>query len=105
MTSDSTCPAPRSQVIELYFMEHRAKLIDVAAFLDRLDRAGDSDAGEDFRVEAFRRALSIVGDGQPRRARRVLELFSDHTTEPIESAVGMKGAFGACPGAGPGAGA
>jgi hypothetical protein len=29
----------REQVIDLYFMEARAKLIDLAAFLDRVDRA------------------------------------------------------------------
>ncbi len=94
---ESTCPAPRSKVVELYFLEHRAKLIDIASFLDRVDRA-PADAGEtDFRVEAFRRALSILDDGEPQRARRVLELFSDHSRTPIESAAGMKGAFGACP--------
>ncbi len=92
-----TCPAPRSKVVELYFLEHRAKLIDIASFLDRVDRA-PADAGEtDFRVEAFRRALAILDDGEPQRARRVLELLSDQSTMPIESAAGMKGAFGACP--------
>ncbi len=51
----------------------------------------------DFRVRAFRRALAIVGDDGPDRARRVLEVLSDHSTDPIPSAAGMKGAFGACP--------
>ncbi len=98
MTSNKpTCPATRSKVVELYFLEHRAKLIDIASFLDRVDRA-PADAGEtDFRVETFRRALAILDDGEPQRARRVLELLSDHSTMPIESAAGMKGAFGACP--------
>jgi hypothetical protein len=31
----------RQQVLDLYFMENRAKLIDLAAFLDRLARAGE----------------------------------------------------------------
>ena len=35
----STCPLTGPQVVDLYFMEHRAKLLDLAAFLDRLDRA------------------------------------------------------------------
>ena len=95
--NEDTCPAPRSKVIELYFLEHRAKLIDIASFLDRVDRASADGPGTDFRVEAFHRALAILGDGAPQRARRVLELFSDHSTTPIESAAGMKGAFGACP--------
>jgi hypothetical protein len=36
-----TCPASRSKVVDLYFLEHRAKVIDIAAFLDRADRAED----------------------------------------------------------------
>ncbi len=98
MTSNKpACPAPRSRVVELYFLEHRAKLIDIASFLDRVDRAPADGEGADFRVEAFCRALAILDDGKPQRARRVLELLSDQSTMPIESAAGMKGAFGACP--------
>ncbi len=96
-TPEPTCPAPRSRVVELYFLEHRAKLIDITSFLDRLERAADGNAPTDFRIEAFRRALAVLSDGGPDRARRVLELLSDHSPEPIESAAGMKGAFGACP--------
>ncbi len=93
-----TCPASRSKIIDLYFMEHRAKLIDIAAFLDRLDRAGNDTAQDDFRIEAFRQALAIVRDDQAHRAQRILDLFSDHSTEPLASAAGMKGAFGTYPG-------
>ncbi len=96
-TTEPTCPAPLSRIVDLYFLEHRAKLIDIAAFLDRLERAADGAAPTDFRIEAFRRALAVLSDGGPDRARRVLELLSDHSTEPIGSAAGMKGAFGACP--------
>lgn len=85
------CPADRARVTDLYFMEHRAKLIDVAAFLDRVDRAGGED---DFRMRAFREALALLHDGRTERARRVLEHFSDHTDEPINEAPG-KGADGA----------
>ena len=93
-----TCPASRSKIVDLYFMEHRAKLIDIAAFLDRLDRAGDDTAENDFRIEAFRQALAIVSDDQAHRTKRILDLFSDHSTEPLASAAGMKGAFGTSPG-------
>lgn len=97
MTDQPTCPAPRSRVVELYFMEHRAKLIDIAAFLDRLDRSEDDLGGEDFRVAAFREAVRILLEDRPDRARRVLEHFSDPTTEAIPAA-GVKGAAGAWPG-------
>ncbi|MHC5001830.1 MAG: hypothetical protein ACYTJ0_01790, partial [Planctomycetota bacterium] len=83
---------------DLYFMEHRAKLIDIAAFLDRVDRAAGDGGEADFRMRAFRDALEILREPGPDRARRVLELFSDHTTAPLESAAGLKGAHGADPG-------
>jgi hypothetical protein len=89
-------PLTRSQVIDMYFMEHRAKVIDVAAFLDRVDRAKDDAKGEDFRMSAFRESLRLLMDGKPHRARRVLELLSDPTSEPIPKAP-MKGALGAFP--------
>lgn|SRR5262245_8507764 len=91
-------PLSRSQAIDLYFMEHRAKLIDIAAFLDRVDRAPEASGAksEDFRMRAFHDALNILSDGRPHRARRVLELFSDPTLEPIPKAP-MKGALGAYP--------
>lgn len=95
--SDSTytCPQNREEVINTYFMEHRAKLIDVAAYLDRLDRARPVSDETDFRDLAFRNAISILTDGESQRARRILDLLSDHTTEMPQSADGMKGALGA----------
>jgi hypothetical protein len=84
----------RQQVLDLYFMENRAKLIDLAAFLDRVDRA----PGEaDFRLTAFREAMKHLSDGQPGRAKNVLLSLSDPTNEPIDQAPG-KGASGAWPG-------
>jgi hypothetical protein len=86
-------PHSRTALADLYFLEHRAKLLDIAAFLDRCDRA-PADGPDDFRLDALRRALPILTDGRPHRARRVLELMSDHSTLPIDSAP-MKGAMGA----------
>ncbi len=94
-TSPVGCPLSRSQVVDMYFMEHRAKLIDVAAFLDRVERAGDEGV-DDFRMKAFRDALAILADGSPERAARLLDLFSDQSQEPIEAAP-TKGATGAWP--------
>jgi hypothetical protein len=87
----------RSQdVIDRYFLEHRAKLIDIAAFLDRLDRTCDHGvAGEDYRVTAMFRALNILSDGKTNRAGRILEIFSNKTTALPQSAKGIKSATGA----------
>ena len=84
----------RQQVLDLYFMDARHKLIDLAAFLDRVDRA---DGAPDFRLDAFRQALRALEGGQPERARQVLLSFSDPTTEPIAAAL-TKAACGAWPG-------
>jgi len=76
-------------------MEHRARLIDIAAFLDRVERADGGGNAEDFREASFRQALGILSDGKPQRAARILSLLSDHTTAMAQSADGMKGASGA----------
>ncbi len=90
-----SCPQTREQVLNMYFMEHRAKLLDVAAFLDRLDRAKPTSDSMDFREAALKKAVSILLDCEVHRAKRILELLSDCTTEIPQSAHGMKGASGA----------
>ena len=84
----------RQQVLDLYFMDARCKLIELAAFLDRVDR-GTGDA--DFRLAAFREAMHHLAGGEPQRAETVLRAFSDPTVDPIAKAPG-KGAVGAWPG-------
>jgi hypothetical protein len=81
----------RTQVLDLYFMDARSKLIDLAAFIDRVDRA---DGKEDFRMKAFRDALAELGGNKKEKAKQVLLAFSDPTTKPIAKAPG-KGAVGA----------
>ena len=84
----------RQQVLDLYFMEARAKLIDLAAFLDRVDRA---EGKADFRLAGFNAALKQLRVGDSSRAKNVLLALSDPTTEPIPAAT-TKAACGACPG-------
>jgi hypothetical protein len=84
----------RQQVLDAYFIDARHKLIEIAAFLDRVERA---DGGNDFRLTAFEAALSELRQDGADRAQRVLMAFSDPTTEPIPVAPG-KGACGAWPG-------
>lgn len=73
------------------FIPVRAKLIDVAAFLDRVERHQTAD---DFRCAALRAAAALLVDGKPDRARRILEKLSDPTTEP-EAVSSGKAALGA----------
>ena len=83
----------RQQVLDLYFMDARCKLIELAAFMDRVERA---DGAEDFRMTEFRKALREL-DAKTPRAEKVLLVLSDPTTEPIPAAT-TKAACGAWPG-------
>lgn len=86
----------RQQILDLDYLDARSKLIDIAAFLDRVDRAeGDAD----FRLPALKSALKQLAESAaPDRAARTLLAFSDPTTDPIAKAPG-KGAVGAWAGA------
>ncbi len=79
-------------LVDLHFMDARCKLIDIAAFLDRMQRHNLTD---DYRIHALRNALPCLGSEKPDRARRVLESLSDHTESPIDAA-SVQGAYGAC---------
>jgi hypothetical protein len=81
----------RQQVLDLYFLDARHKLIELAAFLDRAERATGK---EDFRLQAFRAAVGQLSGGKKQKSKRVLLAFSDPTAMPVEKAEG-KGACGA----------
>ena len=81
----------RQQILDLYFLDARHKLIELAAFLDRVERA---EGGDDFRLKEFQAALGHLGGQQRHKAKAVLLAFSDPTLEPVAKAAG-KGALGA----------
>lgn len=88
--SDWTPPSTVN-LVDLGFMDARSKLIDLAAFLDRIQRADQTD---DFRVQALKNAITLLSLNEPKRAKEVLLSFSDPSTAPIEKAT-MQGAIGA----------
>ena len=86
-------PKTGRELVDEYFIENRTRVLEIAAFLDRLDRADRSLPERDFRVRAFREALAVLGgapdaaaDGSPdaTRVERIQMLLSDPTTEPLE---------------------
>jgi len=81
----------KKQTLDLYFLTARHLLIEVAAFMDRVDR---SEGEEDFRIIAFRKAVEELSKGGSNRAERILNVFSDPTTEPVEKSA-SKSATGA----------
>jgi hypothetical protein len=90
-----SCPLGTGRIVEEYFVENRHRLLDIAAFLDRLDRSRDGqDPGDDFRVAAFRKALRVLADPEPGRVRRIQMILSDPTVEPRGSS-DRKAAWGA----------
>jgi hypothetical protein len=94
-TPGITCPINRKQIIDEYFIENRTKILDVAAFLDRLDRAGVEATPPDFRVEALRNALNVLHSSTESRVMQIQMIFSDPTTEPRQKLdqKAAKGAF------------
>jgi len=82
----------RQQTLDLYFLDARHKLVELAAFLDRVERAEGKD---DFRLHAFRTALAKLEGKRKNKAKDVLLAFSDPTKKPIAAAT-TKAACGAC---------
>ena len=84
-------PSPKTgrELVDEYFIENRTRLLEIAAYLDRLDRSDSSLVDRDFRVRAFRDALRLLeappAPGEPpTRVERIQHLLSDPTTEPLE---------------------
>ena len=82
------------EIIDQYFLEHRAKVLDIAAFLDRVDRCKEKE--EDFRIDALRDSIKELLSSTEGRTERILLLLSDQTKEPVDCA-STKGASGAVP--------
>jgi hypothetical protein len=89
-------PLSAQEILESSFLENRARILEIAAFLDRIERAdGAAAAITDFRYQALLDAVRLLLAPGGSRAREVLLCLSDPTMEPIASATGMKSAVGA----------
>ena len=71
---NSPVPMSAQDVIEREFLEIRAKILELAASFDRMDR-GDGTASEKP-MELIRQGLEILSEDEPNRAERVQMLFS-----------------------------
>jgi len=84
-------PLKAAEILDLYFIENRARLLDIASFLDRIDRhEGAEQARGDFRYQAFMKCVSALLDSAGNRTKAVQLLCSDTSSEPLESAIGLK---------------
>ncbi|MFL5330751.1 MAG: hypothetical protein ACJ8C4_17770 [Gemmataceae bacterium] len=68
-------PLPAAKALDSYYLDARARLLDLAAIFDRIDRGGQV---ADPRLDRLRSGLQILADKDRHRAARVQELFSDH---------------------------
>ena len=87
------CPLTGSQIVDEYFIENRTRLLEIAAFLDRLDRVDRKCAEQDFRMQVFRDAVDALGTPGG-RLNRIQMLLSDPTTDPLDR-LDRKSALGA----------
>lgn len=69
----SSMPAPA--VLDREFFEIRAKILEIAASLDRLDR-GEGDVRIDPRCQQLMQGIDILKESKEGRAERVQSLFS-----------------------------
>lgn len=70
-------PIPAPAALDQFFHEARAKLLDVAAILDRIDRGADAPAVQsDPRLGKVREALELIRERGDGRAERLQQLFS-----------------------------
>ncbi len=71
-----------SEVVAKYFLEARAMILELAALLDRYDRAraqAPDSPPDDPRMELLYQALALIAQRNttPDRVERVLVMFSD----------------------------
>ena len=81
MSTIPVTPPPKPmcarEVLDAYFLETRAKLIEIAANLDRVDRAPQRvEVERDARLRFVHDALAILQSPQSNRAELIQKLYS-----------------------------
>lgn len=81
-------PSDAAEILNRDFLEMRAKIIELAAMRDRIDRAEGS-VRCDPRMEKILQAIRQLADDEPDRAEQVQRLFSNAYDERWQSAFEM----------------
>lgn len=76
----------KKDLLDLQFIEMRHLVVELAAFLDRIDR---HPGPGDFRVEALQNAIRILSEPRSSRAKAVLDSLSDKSTSPVAGKAGL----------------
>lgn len=70
-------PLSAQCTLDLYFLEARSKLLDIAAMMDRLSRGANAESlAEDPKMVRIRQALEVLLGGSADRAEQIQQLFS-----------------------------
>jgi hypothetical protein len=70
-------PLPATRALDQFFLDARARLLDLAAILDRIGRgAGAEAAAADPRMARIRQALEVLLGTDPGKAEQVQRIFS-----------------------------
>lgn len=70
-------PLPAARALDQFFLDARARLLDLAAILDRVGRgAGAEAAAADPRMARIRQALEVLAGDDAGKAEQVQRLFS-----------------------------
>ena len=75
--AEKTCLLSRQQLLDKYFLEFRSKILDIAAFLDRLDRVYLKEGGEDPRLKALYKIIDMLSSDNPDKAFCIQMILSD----------------------------
>ena len=86
-------PLTGTDIVDEYFIENRTRLLEIAAFLDRVDRVDASVASGDFRMQVFAEAVQALASPSG-RLMRIQMLLSDPSVEPLDR-LDRKSALGA----------
>jgi hypothetical protein len=68
-------PRSPSDVLSQEFLQTRAKILELAAFYDRIETLPEN-PGDQQQMQLLHAACNILTDGQPDKAARVQLLFS-----------------------------
>ena len=70
-----TIPVSAAEVLDREFLSVRARLLDVAAVLDRIDRA-EGAVTDDARLDQIRQSLQVLAAERSDRAQQIQLIFS-----------------------------
>lgn len=84
----------KKEVLDADFAAARAGVLDIAAFLDRVDRVDRGEGEADFRYRALMEALPLLSASGAGRVRAILEALS-YRDDAVPETAAAKAACGA----------